>query len=281
MAVTETKDYFVDLRLRPTKLGWMFFMPSDNIVGKSFDLFGEYSTMEEALIKKFFQPGWTAVDVGANIGGLTLPMANAVGPTGQVIAFEPQLVVFNLLVANVFVNGYFNVDCRRQALGREKGTVQIPVFNYNHTQNYGAVGRDHWGKGVDTDLLALDMLNLRDLHFLKVDVEGMEQDVLIGAKETIARCRPLMFVEADREGVADETIRLIKSFNYTPCWYISFIYNEQNYFKNPENPFGGMCSFNLFCLPNGGRWKVEGLAVAQEGDKVGEVSVDKVVQGIS
>ena len=281
MAVTETKDYFVNLRLRPTKLGWMFFMPSDDIIGKSFDLFGEYSAMEEALIKKFFQPGWTVVDVGANIGGLTLPMANAVGPTGQVIAFEPQLVVFNLLVANVFVNGYFNVDCRRQALGREKSTVQIPVFNYNHIQNYGAVGKDHWGKGVDTELLALDMLNLRDLHFLKVDVEGMEQDVLIGAKETITRCRPLMFVEADREGVADETIRLIKSFNYTPYWYINFVYNEQNYFKNSENPFGGMCSFNLFCLPNGGRWKVEGLAVAQEGDKVGEVSFDKVVQGIS
>jgi hypothetical protein len=72
---------FGNLKLRPCLYGWMLY--SGPYIGRCFELYGEYSESEVYVLRKYLTPGDIAIDVGANIGDLTIPMARIVGPEGQ------------------------------------------------------------------------------------------------------------------------------------------------------------------------------------------------------
>jgi hypothetical protein len=78
-------------------------------IGKCFELYGEYSESEVSVFRAFLRPGDTALDIGANIGDLTLPMARIVGPTGRVIAFESHNDTYHVLCASMALNGIEHV----------------------------------------------------------------------------------------------------------------------------------------------------------------------------
>ncbi len=75
----------------------MLYNINDLTIGQALDLYGEFSEIEAAFMCEFLEPGDVAVEVGANIGSLTVPLANAVGEEGTLIAFEPQPVLFQNL----------------------------------------------------------------------------------------------------------------------------------------------------------------------------------------
>ena len=88
------------------KYGWMLF--GGPYIGKCFELYGQYSEEEVRIIRAFVKPGDTAIDVGANIGDLTLPMALFAGDAGRVYAFESHIDAFNVLCANLALNQVSN-----------------------------------------------------------------------------------------------------------------------------------------------------------------------------
>jgi predicted RNA methylase len=94
---------FGPLTLKHCKYGWMLF--SGPYIGKCFDLYGQYSESEVAMMRNFVREGDTVIDVGANIGDLTLPLARMVGDRGKVYAFESNPESFNVLCANLALNG--------------------------------------------------------------------------------------------------------------------------------------------------------------------------------
>jgi FkbM family methyltransferase len=150
----------------------------------------------------------TFVDVGANFGTFALGLARALGPNGKVHAFEPQRIIYNLLVGSVALNSLTNVYCYNVALGNTEGQVEIPQFDYNQPMNFGSVeftpdqieplhqirGHDP-AKSEFVPLKTIDSFNFPKLNIMKVDTEGMELEVLQGAVQTIRRCRPLLYVE--------------------------------------------------------------------------------------
>src|SRR5260370_34852291 len=84
---------------------------------------------------------------------------------------------------------------------------------------------------------------------LKADVEGMEVDVLAGARQTIKKFRPVLYVENDREAHSEELITLIEELGYSMWWHLPKMFNPNNFAKNPNNIFGRIVSINLLDLP--------------------------------
>ncbi|MTJ79543.1 MAG: FkbM family methyltransferase [Telmatospirillum sp.] len=166
------------------------------------------------------------IDIGANLGTYTLGIARHVGPKGKVISFEAQRILSYMLAGSIALNGLTNVYCYNRAVGRNHATIEIPQFDYNKPLNFGSVEfggeqreqlhqeRQHRDDSIDyVEVIPLDSLSLPQVNIIKIDVEGMEADVLEGAKDTLRRCRPILYVEyikSDRDGL----IRAVEGLDY-------------------------------------------------------------------
>ena len=82
----------------------IFRYPMDAYIGRSMDVYGEYSEQEVTFLCSLLKPGDTVVEVGANIGTITVPLAHAVGDTGVVFAYEPQADIYEMLRTNLNAN---------------------------------------------------------------------------------------------------------------------------------------------------------------------------------
>lgn len=163
-------------------------------------------------------PDAVVVDAGANFGSFALGISRRLGPRGAVHAFEAQRVIFNMLAGSVALNSLLNVYCYNVALGDHEGQIEIPQFDYSKPLNFGSIEfgveqKEKLGqpRGHDPEraefvrLTTLDSFAFGRVDLLKIDVEGMEMEVLEGARETIERCRPVMYVEfikVDREALS-------------------------------------------------------------------------------
>jgi hypothetical protein len=103
--------------------------------------------------------------------------------------------------------------------------------------------------GEPVRVIALDSLDLPVAHVLKIDVEGMEADVLAGAKALIARCRPVLYLENDRRKKSAALIGLLDALGYACWWHMPPLFNPENFAGSQENIFPGIVSVNLLCLP--------------------------------
>jgi FkbM family methyltransferase len=251
------------LRLRRCRHGIMLYNLNDTHLGTMLDLYGEYSEAEADMFRHFLKPGMTAVEVGANIGAHTLALAGIVGRQGRVLAFEPQRVVFQMLCANLAVNGIEHVDAHWAAVGSAPGTITVPRVSGTERANFGGLAAGG-AQGDEVRLLTLDGFALPACDFLKIDVEGMEQDVLLGARKTIDRLRPTISVENDREEKSPALIQALWDLDYDCYWDIPRYIHVPNFRGNTESIFPTMSSFNLVCVPRdkerriGGLRKVEG-----------------------
>ena len=159
-------------------------------------------------VLRMLGPNPTVLDIGANFGTYSLALAAVVGPSGKVQAFEPQRLIYNLLVGSVALDSLTNVYCHNVALGDREGRVEIPQYDYNRPMNFGSVeftgeqsehlaqarGHDP-AKAEFVPLTTIDALDFPKADLMKIDVEGMELQVLQGGRQTIGRCRPVLFVE--------------------------------------------------------------------------------------
>jgi len=142
------------------------------------------------LLGQYTQPGSIALDIGGHIGTHTLALSRFVGDEGSVHVFEPQIKLFSEIVINMHLNKCNNVVFHRRALGNvNKWAEMQPTTPWNE-------GNTLVGKGGDK----VQMVRLDDFHFtnvsvIKIDVEGFEEKVLEGAKETILLNKPVMLIE--------------------------------------------------------------------------------------
>lgn len=161
-----------------------------------------------AQLLGLFPEGRVFVDVGANFGTYTLGLARSVGPMGKVVSFEAQRILSYMLAGSIAMNGFTNVFCHNYAIGKERGKIEIPQFDYNKPLNFGSIEfggsqrerldqeRQQSAEKVEyVEMFPLDAFGFARVDILKIDVEGMEADVLLGATETLRRCRPILYVE--------------------------------------------------------------------------------------
>jgi FkbM family methyltransferase len=236
------------LGVAPTRYGTMLYPMGDMWIGRSLATYGEYSEGEVDLFRQLVRPGDTVVEAGANIGALTLPLAGLVGAQGRVLAFEAQRPIHALLTTNLMLNGLQQVWAERVALGAQGGSIKVPLLDLSRAGNFGGVslgGED----GEDCPLRTLDSYGLTALKLIKIDVEGAESEVIDGARETILRLRPALYVENDRKEKSADLIARIIGLGYRLWWHMVPLYSPRNPKGNTENVFGNVASRNMACLP--------------------------------
>jgi FkbM family methyltransferase len=178
-------------------------------------LYGLYSS----LIKKDYY----CIDAGANLGFHSIQLGNL---SKKVYAFEPQSYIYNQLCANILFNDLDNViETYKLGLGNKEDTKQL--WNIEH-ENWVGNGAHNWGgRGViqenyggerathnefreeDTiKIVPLDSLNIPRCDLIKIDVQGYEYNLLIGAKNLLNKFKPTIFLENPPE---EESSAIVKN----------------------------------------------------------------------
>ena len=160
---------------------------------------GEYEPHLTAAFERYCTPGMTVVDVGANLGYYSLLAARLVGPSGHVVALEPNSENCRLFVSSLRKSGIDNVLVLPVAADVEKGWA---YYSTHVGSNGGLIDDDgdllaHPGVVVPT--FRLDDLVSGPVGFLKMDVEGAEGRVVRGATRLIERDRPIVTTELKEE----------------------------------------------------------------------------------
>jgi FkbM family methyltransferase len=139
---------------------------------------------DEAFFRSYLEAGDHVIDVGANIGSLSLVAARAVGPSGRVYTIEAHPRTFRFLEGNIALNRAQNVTAFHTALGQKEGTIH---FSSRRSDDQNAVIES--GEGIDVPITLLDRLDIPSstIALLKIDVEGYEKYVLEGASQTLGR----------------------------------------------------------------------------------------------
>ena len=232
-----------------SRFGPMLYLPKDQYVGRSFKEYGEFSSGELELFTRFIQRGAIVLDVGANIGAHTIPLAQLVGSGGVVVAFEPQPFLHRILCANLVLNGIPNVLTYAMALGDCEGDCLVPVLDYSQPNNFGGIAIDMVKEGEVVPPGMLDAFQLERVDFIKLDVEGYEAKMLAGAAETIARCRPILYIENDRPEKSADLIQRLFDMDYRLWWHTPLLFSPDNFKGNRTNHFPGIRSINMLAIP--------------------------------
>jgi FkbM family methyltransferase len=173
--------------------------PKDNAVSSSIIEGWQYEFYLFEFLKKnqIETLGKEIVDIGGNNGSFAIDFAHLVGDDGKVFTFEAQRIIFQQLCCNLFLNGLSNVYAKNIAIGNKNEIVKIEVPNYfdEGDVNFGAAEIKLDNQGEDIECKRLDDFTFNDVKIIKIDVQGYEKNVILGAQETIKKHRPYIFIE--------------------------------------------------------------------------------------
>jgi FkbM family methyltransferase len=149
-------------------------------------------------LQQLVRPGTTVIDVGANIGFFTLKFAEWVGPSGNVIAIEPDEENFSALRVAISRSPFGSRVITHKAVAAERPGVRWLERNEMHPGDHKiALGN----KGIEVTAVSVDALveqgRLPPVSLMKIDVQGAEMMVLAGARRMLVADMPALFVEID------------------------------------------------------------------------------------
>ncbi len=197
-----------------------FLLLRGDMISMYSDFYGEWSEPEVRLFRKIMAPESNVVEIGANLGLHSVPLAKFASK-GRVICLEPQRIIFQMLCANIALNDLTNVFTYRAAASDANREIAVQSSDYEIPWNYGAFSLH---KGMSTEgsfpgavtmenvsAVRLDTFDpvsrLSSLALLKIDAEQHELQVLKGAAGLIARHQPIIFVENNDAQHGDELIQ--------------------------------------------------------------------------
>lgn len=147
------------------------------------------------------------LDIGAYCGFHSVYLSKKVK---QVYSFEPQLYIYYQLCGNLFINECYNVKaynlavsskpCKMSIANEKSQLVDIvkkdDLIDYSQMKNSAGISFQENKKG-EVEAIAIDSLELKELDLLKIDSQGMDLEVLKGARETIKKFRPIICFEIE------------------------------------------------------------------------------------
>jgi FkbM family methyltransferase len=183
------------------------------VVPSSLDAITTYVILEQekwfeketAFVARWLRPGMTAIDIGANLGTYSLPMARLVGPEGQVFAYEPATETRRLLAISKAKNGAGNLQIIAAALSNSarEGHLVLAASSELNTL-------DGSGPGERVQITSLDAeeksRNWGTVDFIKIDAEGEEERILVGAGSFFAKRSPLVMFEVQAAGKQNQNL---------------------------------------------------------------------------
>lgn len=192
------------------------------VVPNALDLITPYVLREQQdffedelpFVRQLLQPGQNFIDVGANYGVYTLPVAQKVGPSGHVWAFEPSSSTAQFLAQGIAANGFGHVTLEQKALSSAPGSAQLALHVHSELRSI-VHGATPPGGSEMVSLVTLDDCMDRyrwvDIDLIKIDAEGEEANIVRGGRRFFANLAPLVQYEL-RNNATDMNFGLIRDF---------------------------------------------------------------------
>lgn len=186
-----------------------------------------YGTWEPAVAKvvsETVRKGMTVIDIGAHHGYYSLYFAKCVGPTGRVFSFEPVPENLALLRKNILLNGISWIEIFRDAVFSCTKDISFAAPDESDNSGEGSLTEGSKGRQILVHAVTLDSFcnsahRLPDV--IKMDVEGAELDVLLGAKDVLKQCSPKLLIELhhfDGNVAAHPVPGLLQGWGYEVQW---------------------------------------------------------------
>ncbi len=183
-------------------------------------IMGHHEPYVVRWLRETVKPGWRCVDVGGHIGFYAVQLGHLVGEMGQVVAFEPEPVLASRLERNAALNGLRWVAVERLALGDSPGraTLWVERTPSGPGGTNSLVRRNFPGSAIEVETMRLDdwiaERGWERLDLVKIDVEGLEPQVLQGAGRTLKRFRPLVIAEFNDEPARRAAETILREHRY-------------------------------------------------------------------
>lgn len=192
-----------------------------------------FEETEIAFLRKYLRPSDTFLDVGSNIGLFSLHAAQVIGSQGKVYSFEPAPKTYSRLIENVNLNGFGNIiNCNNLGLSDKKGILTMNISSKGHDawNTFAPQIKEYFDEQISVPVDTLDnfihdnLIDIKDIALIKVDVEGWEYLVFKGASKTLNNAySPTLLVEFTEENAFSagtncyELYDIIVSYGYN--WY--------------------------------------------------------------
>lgn len=183
-----------------------------------------YGLYEKHIVKEIVEntkEGDVCVDVGANIGHHTIIMSQNVGKSGRVYAYEPIPKIKDQLDKSISLNEIKNVETILIALSNTEEDLELNICNESIASS-SIVNKMSTGEKITIKTKTLDSYNYPKVDFMKIDVEGFEYNVLLGAEKTIATNLPKIVIEyspiyyrVNNPSHSKDILSFFKKYNYT------------------------------------------------------------------
>ena len=243
------------------KHGVFNILKKDIYICKSLLEYGEWSELEIDLYKDIIKTDAIIIEAGSHIGSHTVPLSK-IAKEGCLYAFEPQLLLFNLLNNNIKENNISNTEIYLEAVSNKEETVKLNQVDYKelykNNDEINSGGLDFKvlvsnNDGYEINVITLDnkFKHLEKLDFIKIDAEGNEFEILKGGKNLINRFHPIIYLEfIPGENLKTiEILNFLDSFNYISYTHITPLFNVSNFKKNEVNIFSNISSFMILSIP--------------------------------
>ncbi len=223
----------------PTDL-YLEVLTSAYFVGFNLGLFKKNRRLEfPYFLPKIIKEGDTCIDIGANLGHYTVPIAKIVGTTGKVYAVEPVSEMRKVLLKKI--SKFNNVEVLPYALGEENKPIRLGNDSIKE-KGFMATGR-HYVLNSQDKHAAIEFnaemrkgselfANLDRINFIKCDIEGYELVVFIEMEMIIKKHLPLVYVETQGDN-RKKMIKFFQELGYTP--YV--IYRGKLYLAKENEPW--------------------------------------------
>ena len=252
----ETNDYLYIPPISKTNIFWRLIEPY----------------IPEQVIPKFCKPGNIVMDIGANIGEWTIYMAKMVGEFGRVYSFEPHSIINQALKKTVLVNNFPQVSISENALSNQMGESNLIIPYDSHQMMIAGesrIGLENESWNIKTDVAStktvkvktttLDYFssknNIKQLDFVKIDVEGNEHLILEGGQDTFRNHKPTLILEGGCEKKEDreKISALLQSWGYDIIGVIlpyGIAEVQWTQYIALSNPFETKYPVNILFLPS-------------------------------
>jgi FkbM family methyltransferase len=212
--------------IKADQVDYMVFANSDLITNEIFRN-GEWDRNSFVISKTIYSrvEAPLILDIGANLGAYSLPIAkDLLSAGGEVIAFEPQEIIYYQLCGNIILNRLDNLRAHHKAVGQYNGDIEIPKIDYNNNYNAGAFSfhqEYRQNEGIEESIqsettfvpiVTLDSLVLKKPPALiKIDVEGYELDVFKGGVEFLKKADypPILFEAWNKDFFREKRAELL------------------------------------------------------------------------
>jgi FkbM family methyltransferase len=220
-----------DMHARVRRGGIRWDLDLTEAIDLSIYLLGRFEARLALLLTRLAPPGGTVLDVGANIGSHTFPLARAVGESGRVLAYEPTSFGYGKLLANLALNPELAprvVPVHAMLVGGAEDTPEAVAFASWPLTGGAGLHPQHLGRAMATDgarAVTLDdhlaEAGVTRVDLIKIDVDGAECAVLRGAAGTLALHRPVIvmewapYIHAELGHRLHECLSVVRGLGYT------------------------------------------------------------------